>query len=464
MRFRALILCGPGAALLVAALGAYVYSRQVSNIGFDKWKLATYGGAGLVLTVAAMLLHRKAAADDRALRRAYWKTVAFLLFAIVVLPALTVFALDKAAGLVLAMSPARPGLVFPPHYRVSYKTPEFTFTAETNGIGIRDREVDPQVKDRFRVLAIGDSYTYGWGVDLSNAWPKLLEPLLAEKERPAEVLDLGCPGTSVDAYAVIAERAVPVLRPDAIVVAVLQGDDLKQLDLEPTTSKLAKFNGVADGPSSFGGLIATFVPHVVELAARQPRTVTAQQIQAVWQGNTRDMRKKFDEEESRRFNALDDTIKGMMIGGEMNPWDVYYAVKQPDYFEFTLHPDRPEVRRAIDSMAANLAKIKEAAVASNAQVITVPVPAACYACAKGLESRRRVGYRLDDSVLRSDAPDDAIRQACKQAGVRFLSVTERFRAEAKQRDLYFEYDGHFNPEGHAVFAKLVAEHFNDPGE
>jgi hypothetical protein len=463
MRLRALLLCAPGGAVLLAALASYLYSRQLSDIGFGKWKLATYAGVGLALTAAGMLLHRKAAADDRAMRRAYWKTVAFLAFAVVVLPALTVFALDKAAGLVLAMNPARPGLVFPPHYRVSYRTPEFSFTAETNGIGIRDREVNPQGKDRFRVLAIGDSYTYGWGVDLPAAWPKVLERLLTEKGRPTEVLNLGCPGTSVDAYAVIAERAVPVLQPDAIVVAILQGDDLKQLDLEPTTGKLFKFNGVADGPSSFGGMMATVVPKVVELASRRPRTVTAQQIQAVWQGNTRDMQRQFDKEESRRFAALDDEIKGMMIAGEINPWDVYFAVKQPDYFEFTLHPERPDVRRAIDRMAANLGNIKDAA-AANAKVVAVPVPAACYTCDKGLESRRRVGYRLDDSVLQSAAPDDAIRQACKQAGVRFLSVTSQFRAEAKKGDLYFAYDGHFNPEGHSVFANLIAERIFAAGE
>jgi lysophospholipase L1-like esterase len=362
------------------------------------------------------------------------------------------------------MNPTRPGLVFPPHYRVSYQTPEFAFTAETNAIGIRDHEVDPEAKQRFRILAVGDSYTYGWGVDLGRAWPKVLEGLLTDKGRPTEVLDLGCPGTSVDAYAVIAERAVPVLRPDAIVVAVLQGDDLKQLDLEPTTGKLFKFNGVADGPSSFGGLMTTVLPNVVELAARRPRTVSAREIRAVWQGNTRDMRKHFDHDESQRFDALDDKIKGMMIDGEMNPWDVYFAVKQPDYFQFTLHPERPDVRRAIDSMATNLARIKEAAAACNAKVVTVPVPAAGYACAKGLESRRRVGYRLDDSVLHSDAPDEAIRLACHQAGVRFLSVTQGFRSEAGKRNLYFEYDGHFNPDGHDLFAKLIAEHFSDPGD
>jgi GDSL-like Lipase/Acylhydrolase family len=464
-RLRLLAMCAPGLLVVLTAVGAFLVLRGRSDIGFGKVKLLTFSAVGLAIAGAGALLHLKAIADELARRRGYWRTVAFMILAVLVMPAVMIFAADKAVGLALAANPPGPLLVFPPHYRVNYRTPEFAFTAETNAIGIRDREVELQHKDGFRVLAIGDSYTYGWGVDGATAWPKVLERLLNEQGRQAEVLNLGCPGTSVDAYAVIAERAIPLLKPDLVVVGVLQGDDLKQLDMGVTTDRLFKFNGVAgDEPS--GGMLALVLPNFddlrVRIATRRPRVISAEQIQAEWQRLAKWMQGRFNAEEKRRFEATDEKIKDMVLDGGLNPWDVFYAIQQPDYLAFTLHPEREDVGQAVTKMGSCLAQIKDAAATVNAKVATMAVPAACYACRQGLESRRKVGYRLDDSVLTSDAPDEAIRRACAQAGVAFHSCTAQFRQAGAARDLFFEYDGHFNPEGHAFFAEQLAKALSGP--
>ncbi len=183
-------------------------------------------------------------------------------------------ALDQAVGVFLRHSPQPPLLLYPAHYRVSYRTPEFAFTADTSAIGIRDHEVDLEKKDRFRILALGDSFTYGWGVESVDAWPKVVERLLTDKGRATEVLNLGCPGTSVDAYAAIAEKAIPLLQPDLVVVAVLQGDDIKQLDLGTTTGKLFKLNGVATSTSGGSTLDVRFVSPSPALGVVSPCPAT----------------------------------------------------------------------------------------------------------------------------------------------------------------------------------------------
>jgi lysophospholipase L1-like esterase len=465
--WRLLTVCAPGLVVILGAVGTFLASAGRSDIGFGKKKLLIYCAIGAGFAVAGALLHVKATADERARRRTYWKTVVFLLVAIVVMPALTIFVADKAVGLVLARVPAGPLLVFPPHYRVSYRTPEFAFTAETNAVGIRDREIDLNNKNGLRVIALGDSFTYGWGVEGAESWPKVLERLLNDKKQPAEVLNLGCPGTSVDAYATIAERAIPLLKPDLVIVGVLQGDDLKQLDMGSTTDRLFKFNGVADDePASevLSRVLPNFMELRARLAAHRPRQISAEQIRAEWQGLAQSMLKRMDADEMARYQKADAKVRDMLVDGGLNPWDVYFAAKQPDYLDFTLHPDRADVSSAVDKMAACLVRIRAAAGAVDARVETIGVPASCYTCVKGLDSRRRVGYHLDDSALRSTAPDDTIRSACKQAGVGFHSCTANFRKVGAARELYFEYDGHFNPAGHALFAEQVAEFVPAPAE
>ncbi|MEZ4219228.1 MAG: GDSL-type esterase/lipase family protein [Myxococcota bacterium] len=65
----------------------------------------------------------------------------------------------------------------------------------TNSLGFRDRErALAKPPGAFRVVAIGDSVTFGFGVELEEAWPSRLEERLRAVRPDAEVLDLGIGG------------------------------------------------------------------------------------------------------------------------------------------------------------------------------------------------------------------------------------------------------------------------------
>src|ERR1039458_9260372 len=67
-----------------------------------------------------------------------------------------------------------------------------------------------------------------WRVDAENSWPKVMERELRQGGLEIEIANLGAPGAGPREYAALAERAIPLLKPDLIVVAVLQADDLFQ--------------------------------------------------------------------------------------------------------------------------------------------------------------------------------------------------------------------------------------------
>ncbi len=70
------------------------------------------------------------------------------------------------------------GLIFEPNSRARYQTIEFDFVADINSLGLRDREIRIAKGDKYSILCFGDSYTFGWGVNVENSWPRKLEKYL----------------------------------------------------------------------------------------------------------------------------------------------------------------------------------------------------------------------------------------------------------------------------------------------
>jgi lysophospholipase L1-like esterase len=90
------------------------------------------------------------------------------------------------------------------------------FTFSTNSRGLRGPEV-PRRKGAFRILALGDSTTFGLGVNDDETWPAVLESLLREKTgRPVEVINAGVPGyTAFQGLRYLEDRGLS-LAPDLV--------------------------------------------------------------------------------------------------------------------------------------------------------------------------------------------------------------------------------------------------------
>ncbi len=67
-----------------------------------------------------------------------------------------------------------------------------------------------------------------------------------------------------------------------------------------------------------------------------------------------------------------------------------------------------------------------------------------------------MGYIVEQDYLSTTAMDEALRMAAARAGLDFFGVTERFREEARQRSLFYQFDGHYNGDGQQFFAKSIA--------
>ena len=104
---------------------------------------------------------------------------------------------------------------------------EFRTRVVTNALGFRERRLPgPKPPGSLRVVVLGDSFTQGYGVNEEDAYPRLLEGLLDEREpsRRHEVINLGVPGACPLDYVAFLEDAGLAYEPDLVVVGFMAND------------------------------------------------------------------------------------------------------------------------------------------------------------------------------------------------------------------------------------------------
>ncbi|MBK8980347.1 MAG: SGNH/GDSL hydrolase family protein [Planctomycetes bacterium] len=83
--------------------------------------------------------------------------------------------------------------------------------------------------DTFRVLVVGDSVAFGWGVASDDAFPRVVERDLSEPPRPlgrgrVEVVNASTPGWGAPAYLEFLQQRGRELAPDLVVVTLISND------------------------------------------------------------------------------------------------------------------------------------------------------------------------------------------------------------------------------------------------
>jgi lysophospholipase L1-like esterase len=93
-----------------------------------------------------------------------------------------------------------------------------------NSRGLRDIEY-PSEHDTLRIVALGDSFTFGVRVKLENSWPKVLERKLRLRGLDKiEVLNAGRPGTDSAWQADFYDKAVAYYRPNLVLQGFILND------------------------------------------------------------------------------------------------------------------------------------------------------------------------------------------------------------------------------------------------
>jgi lysophospholipase L1-like esterase len=119
------------------------------------------------------------------------------------------------------------GWILPPDTAGSFHTYRSETAVETNAWGIRNPALNTADSASFRILVLGDSYAFGWGVAEAQAFPRRLEAKMRQRylSRPVDVINAGIPGYGVYQQARMLEYVRAGSRVDLVVSTISLGTD-----------------------------------------------------------------------------------------------------------------------------------------------------------------------------------------------------------------------------------------------
>ena len=96
-----------------------------------------------------------------------------------------------------------------------------TIRFETNSLGFRDRPLEPRTGE-YRVLAVGDSFTVGWGLEAEQSWPAKLEERLEDEAggHSIRVINAGVSGYNLRQIRSTIEESLPLTGARLVVVGL----------------------------------------------------------------------------------------------------------------------------------------------------------------------------------------------------------------------------------------------------
>ena len=307
---------------------------------------------------------------------------------------------------------------------------EFAFRFSTNELGLRmdggfSKLADPGVR---RILMVGDSFTFGYGVDQGEAFANQLVKLANREGKPAEVINAGfASGYTFDTEYLFTREVGAEWRPADVIVGVCLSndiDDMKQNIWTAENGKLVSIKKDNDWVPVWvkkSGLINLAVkgswPAIRSFGRPRRKQTADTELTGPCEsplpldlssrgGLPPQVPPPFPEEEIGTW-SIERRIKSVM-----QAWS-YHAEKYDYRLTLLLIPDAREIQR--DSYPARRA------IAGNARSIFV-------------EAARDAGVRVID-------PARPMRDHVCSGG----------------EPLYFNYDGHWNAAGHAFVGQLLMD-------
>lgn len=321
-------------------------------------------------------------------------------------------------------------------------------TTEINAQGRRGPEL-PREKRAHRIAVFGDSFILGEDVELQDTFVERLGAEL-RASGPVEMANCGVTGYGPDQACLRFERDAEELAPDLVVFALYSSNDHGDL----VRNKI--FRVEPDGRAALNAY--TIAP---ELAADFERRKAAVSGPALLRAITSELDARRHREELRTrpapppyvdwyLRAAPDEYQEYVVEQNLavrQVWEDYYDV------DVAIYPDWPSSIWKRKAMRAVVQRIQEQCARRRVPLFVLIIPSAVDLCPTGeihVEPKRYPTWRPERLTQGLEAITD-------EFGIAHVNLYEPFRA-AGADGLYFGGDNlHWNEQGQALAARLVAE-------
>lgn len=340
--------------------------------------------------------------------------------------------LAEASVRLLRLGPL-PLAVFEPHPRrmftlapgteVLFVGEEFTTEVKIGPEGLRHPALlPPEEAPRPRILALGDSMTFGYGVEAEESWPARLQTRLQTTGFPAaEVINAGVVAYAPDQELDLLRELLPKVRPDLVILALYVGNDPAEvllhrsappMQVSPEGVLLESPRGVDLNPGALRGWLAAHSRLYSFARVRIHRLLVALGLRQA----------------PALFHA--DYFRDAL--GYTNAYDANWRLLE----QLLVEADR-ETRRA------------------GARFLLAVIPMDVQVADRYWAHYKRLGFALEPAVLSDDRPQARLRGFAARSGIAMVDLLPALRAH-RDGSLYFARNPHWTPEGHRAAARAIA--------
>lgn len=317
---------------------------------------------------------------------------------------------------------------FVPNGKGFFETTEFRTEYVINSLGLRDREFSKEKPDHvFRILMLGDSFTEGNGVNSAETFSKCLERMLDSANIPfhCEVINAGVGSYSTLPEYLYLKTSGLQLQPDLVVLNFDMSDVYDDIQY----TKRAKFDErglpIAITPESETVSSSWFIRSLVSI-------------------------KDFFKEHTRLYNVV-----RIRLDRYLNKSGSEHIVSgDVRYDKYALLKEDQSVRGPGDWTLSEkyLLMIRDTLHAAGIEFSVCVYPYGLQISPREWSVGRRYWGFKQDTVY-SVKPQAYLQGFCEAQGIHVINLCEDFKERAKTTyPMYYDYDGHWRPEGHAVAA------------
>lgn len=335
-----------------------------------------------------------------------------------------------------------------PGFRGQMTVEDRVLPVELNDLGMRSPEIGPRRPGELRVLCLGDSFVFGYGVRGEDTFPSILGDELAGRlERDVVTGNAGVPGHgTVDMTRVLAHQR-DAFDPDVVVASIYLGNDF--VDDFVLTKIMVQGHFMVGQPQMPGHWARTF--------------------QTTWRGRLA-MRSRLAlfVEQWLLANAPSLALQPIPTPEELAAFAGFPPPEQRFGGLFMDAVDEEQFRdaatgaagipRILDRVGQSLTRIRE--LAGEALVVVLAFPTS-YHVDEALWTSKLAELGFDPSDFRIGLVQERLGELCAGLGLALVDFTPLIGELQDPQSVYLPVNKHFNAAGHRLVARHLAAEIAD---
>lgn len=315
--------------------------------------------------------------------------------------------------------------------------PDYAFRVKTDplifeNIGFRDDGLDKEIY----AIAIGDSFTWGYGVNNDEIWTEVMEDMLDK-----DIVNLGMPAFSIMQYAIMLKKYGLRFKPKVILIGFFTGNDY---------SDHSNFQEWKNAKTDIN-----FYSYFSEKEKLKNKLKHERK-----QKKFRHRLSKALQNKSALYRFLRKTKIKAIIKARKNT----IATKEGTIrFEPDLllrNADESQKDNFIKDLATverTLGKIKDVCLENSIDLYVVIIPTKEEVYCDYISNMLAFNEEEKDKMLDHYS---AIKEICRYNDIKFIDLLPELRKNANLgKKLYFTHDGHWNKDGNSLVASIIYNFF-----